>query len=242
MWGLSVNLKLAQPITHLANKRKGQRNMAKKKIKRFSPKLTELSKWTHIEEVNKQLDQGVSPAKVCKWINQKGFSISQPLIYDYDKIRKQAIVEGIQVTKVLNPIKRVPVITDEDKHSPQFQQRKDKVKNELDVLDQIIHRGYNTLQEFQDRPIPPKLMMDAISLKNNLTKGGHMNLTDYGIAYLKELEQGKFQAVLQALMSFIPEEKRDEAIQAIEKAEDEYYKDTDYYEEYLTAKEQAEQE
>lgn len=203
---------------------------------RSSPKLLELTKWEKIDKVNSMLDDGVSPAKVCEWINKNGFSISVPLIYDYNKMRKQAIIEGIQVTKIINPIQRIPVINSKEKQTEHYQDNRNKLKNELDALDHLIQKGYETLITYNDRPIPPKLMMEAISLKNNLTKGNHMNLTDYGIEYLKELEQKKFQVVLETLLQFVPEDERNQAIEAIEQAEDEFYKDTEYYDEYLKAK------
>ncbi len=203
---------------------------------RSSPKLLELTKWEKIDKVNSMLDDGVSPAKVCEWINKNGFSISVPLIYDYNKMRKQAIIEGIQVTKIINPIQRIPVINPKEKQTEHYQDNRNKLKNELDALDHLIQKGYETLIAYEDRPVSPKLMMEAISLKNNLTKGNHMNLTDYGIGYLKELEQKKFQVVLETLLQFVPEDERNQAIEAIEQAEDEFYKDTEYYDEYLKAK------
>lgn len=203
---------------------------------RSSPKLLELTKWEKIDKVNSMLDDGVSPAKVCEWINKNGFSISVPLIYDYNKMRKQAMIEGIQVTKIINPIQRIPVINSKEKQTEHYQDNRNKLKNELDALDHLIQKGYETLVAYEDRPVSPKLMMEAISLKNNLTKGNHMNLTDYGIEYLKELEQKKFQVVLETLLQFVPEDERNQAIEAIEQAEDEFYKDTEYYDEYLKAK------
>lgn len=203
---------------------------------RSSPKLLELTKWEKIDKVNSMLDDGISPAKVCEWINKNGFSISVPLIYDYNKMRKQAIIEGIQVTKIINPIQRIPVINSKEKQTEHYQDNRNKLKNELDALDHLIQKGYETLVAYEDRPVSPKLMMEAISLKNNITKGNHMNLTDYGIEYLKELEQKKFQVVLETLLQFVPEDERNQAIEAIEQAEDEFYKDTEYYDEYLKAK------
>ena len=79
-------------------------------------------------------------------------------------------------------------------------------------------------------------MMDAIKLKNELTDGNHGFLTNYGMEQLRAIEQNKYDLIIQHLISYIPEELREEAIDKIDEIEDEYYQTTDYYEEYLRAK------
>lgn len=207
----------------------------------YSPKLIELTEWSKINTVNKMLDRGDSPAQVTKYINKQGFKISAPLVYQYNKMRKQAVVEGTQVEQMINPIRKpvIKPVSEAEKQTEKYKEQTGKLKNEIQALDRIINKGYETLLTLDDRPIPPKLMMDAIKLKNEITDGSHQHLTEYGISHLREVEQGKFQAVLTALLTFVPEEVREQAIDAIDKAEDEYYRGTDYYEDYLKAKEQA---
>lgn len=196
-----------------------------------SPKIEELLKWDMIEVVNSKLDSGESPAQIAKWINKNGFKISAPMVYQYRDVRRQAIIEGLQVENFFTP-----AIISKSAKNFSLSSSKDRVKSELDVLDVIIQRGYQTIKEFDDRPIPPSLLMRAIELKNKLTEGSHNNMTAYGIDYLKQMEQAKFQAILSVVLEFIPEERREEAITAIDKAEDEFYRGTEYYEEYLKAK------
>lgn len=209
----------------------------KLKLAKYSPKLIELMQWKYVEEVNKMLDKGISPLKVHAYIVENGFEISHTLVYQYAKLRKQAIAEGYQMEKLIAPIPiRVPIIL--NKEIPETQAKINKVKSELDILDTIIQQGFSSLDRyFRGMPIPLKTTLDAISLKNKITDGTHMFLTNYGIEHLKKLEQAKFQVILEVMMSFIPEETHTEVIAAIEKAEDEYYKNTDYYEDYLKAKE-----
>ena len=77
--------------------------------------------------------------------------------------------------------------------------------------------------------------MDAIKLKNDLTDGNHGFLTNFGMEQLREIEQGKYELIFQHLLSYIPEEQREEAIDRVSLIEDEYYQTTDYYEEYVSA-------
>lgn len=212
----------------------------------YSPKILELCKHPRIAEVNKLLDEGTPPIKVLRFVQRDlEFQMSQPLIYDYARLRKQAVAESITVVDVMAPLDRTkvlskeldPLILKETKTESVL-----KVKSEIDILDYLIGRGYETLVNYKDTPVPPNVMMEAIKLKDQLTAGAHNNLTPYGIDYLKQLEEGKYRVILQAILKFIPEDKIQEAMSAVETAEDEYYKQTDYYEDYLKAKERQKAE
>lgn len=203
---------------------------------RISPKLIELCKWKHIDEVNARLDQGDTPNSVCTFINKNGFKISTPLIYEYAKMRRKAIVDGVNMEHLIGVVKPV------DRNDPATKSSAQKLKSEIDALDKIIAQGYNTLVEYADRPIAPKTMMDAIRLKNELTDGNHGFLTNYGMEQLRSIEQNKYQLIIEHLVSYIPEEVRQEAVDKIADIEDEYYQGTEYYEEYLKALELPENE
>lgn len=205
---------------------------------KISPKLIELCKWKHIQEVNNRLDQGDTPNSVCTFINKNGFKISTPLIYEYAKLRKKALVDGLNIEHMIG-IAGKPLV---DKNDPNTKSSMQKLKSEIDALDCLIQAGYRTLQEWADRPIAPKTMMDAIKLKNELTDGNHGFLTNYGMEQLRAIEQNKYELIMNHLVSYIPEDKREEALAAIEQIEDEYYQGTEYYEEYLRAKELPESE
>lgn len=204
-----------------------------------SPKIDNLLNWDKIKEVNHMLDEGVSPAKVCEFINENGFKISAPMVYEYRDFRKTQIANDINVESAINPINKNDLFKSDQES---YVTSKGVVKNELTVLDELINRGWTSLVEKPDIPVPPQLMMKAIELKNNITKGSHDHLTNYGIQDIKTIEQGKFKAVLSALLTFVPEDKVDAAIQAIDEAEENFYKQTEYYPEYIKAKELQEQE
>lgn len=199
---------------------------------KLSPKLIELCKWKHIQEVNNRLDAGDTPNSVCDFINANGFKISRPLIYDYARMRKKALVDGLNINHMIG-IASQPII---DKDDPATKSSSQRLKSEIDALDKVIQGGYNTLLEWNDRPIAPKTMMEAIKLKNELTGGNHGFLTNYGMEQLRAIEQNKYQLLMQHLISYIPEDKQQEAIDKMDTIEDEYYQTTDYYEEYLRAK------
>lgn len=197
-----------------------------------SPKLIELSKWEHADEVNLKLDRGESPKEVCRWINENGFSISAPMVYDYAKLRHKAIVDGISMEKAFS-VQRMPVIT--VSNDAEVKTVVSKLRSEIDALDLVIMRGYETLKEFADAPVNPKLMMDAIKLKNDLTDGHHGYLTQYGMQELRKIENEKFQILIEHLLTYIPDNLKQEAVDKMAILEDEFYQTTPYYEEYLRA-------
>ena len=198
---------------------------------RISPKLVEFSRWRFIGEVNDKLDNGFTPNSIHSWVVEHGFSISLSMMYEYAKIRKKALVDGVSMEHLLG-IAGTPMV---DKSSPEFQTTRDKLKSEIDALDLIIQRGYELIKKNPETEIAPKDLMSAIKLKNDLTDGNHGFLTNFGMEHLRDIENAKYSLIIEHLLSYIPEDKRIEAITRIAEIEDNYYQTTDYYEEYLRA-------
>lgn len=214
---------------------------AKPKLK-LSPKLIELSNWKNIEVVNNMLDAGESPNNVCKFINQNGFKISAPMVYEYAKIRKQAIVSHISMDHILGvAAEKAKGIEIEKTES--FNSKQRQLKSEIDMLDEIINKGYQDWREiFMNKPVTMSMTMNAIKMKNDLTNSSHGFLTNYGMEQLRELEKQKYEVLIDLIMSYVPEELREQVAQEVDAAEDEYYRNTEYYEEYLKAKGLTEEE
>ena len=204
-----------------------------------SKKLDALCRWAHIGTVNEKLDSGENPNKVYAWITSAGFKISLPMVYEYAKRRKQAIVTDIlskQNVTVISAepcqgVRRVPIV------NPRAVAIK-RLKSELDALEAVIQLGYQTLCNLPAGEITPKLMLEAIALKNKITEGAYGNLTEFGLYHLKELEDKKITQIAELFFRYIPQDKRDEVIAAMEAFEDDFYIHTDYYTEYLKAKAQ----
>lgn len=196
---------------------------------KLSPKLTALVNWEKIAYVNEMLDSGESPNSVCKWINKNGFKVSPPIVYDYNKIRQNAVLNGISIEKILGVSQTANI-----KQGSSFQGKKQKLKSEIDVLDKIIELGYSGLQSWT-KPMPISMMMQAIKLKHDMTEGYFNGLTPYGLEQLTLLEKQKYDVIMEVIMQYVPEDTRDEVVQVIADTEEEFYKRSDYYEDYLRA-------
>ena len=182
-------------------------------------KLEKLVKWEYCEQVNEMLMNGVSPHKVSAWCKEQGFSISHPKLYEYKEMLQTAIAKQITVERLLGigVPKRSPI----QLQALGITASKDMVKNEIDVLDAIIQRGFNALT--QNPSVKLQDAMRAIELKTKLTGGSHGGLTNYGLDQLREVEKAKFDAMVQVVMMYVPEDKHEELELAIGNAEREYY-------------------
>ena len=199
------------------------------KIK-LSPKLASLLKWEKIAFANEMLDSGETPNAVAKWINKNGFKISLPLVYDYAKIRQQCVLNGMSMDTMLGVSQNATV-----KQGDKFNSKKEKLKNELDALNKIIEIGYNSLDHYVDKPMPVSILMQAIKLKNELTDGYFGGLTEYGLQQLTLLEKQKYDMLVDVLMKYIPDNKKEDATNEMAVAEENFYKHSEYYDEYLRA-------
>ena len=202
----------------------------KRKIRQFSPKLIELTKWERIEELNEMLDTGMSPNFVADWVKKHGYSISAPMVYEYAELRKRSLSEGITMDRLLGSVRNPIWNTDLELKKT----LREKLQSELDALDLVIQRGYENLKNNEEK-ISAGTMMAAIKLKNDLTEGTHGFLTNYGIQRLREVEMSKYALIVKHLLSYIPKEDRNRALVEMAELEENYYYNTDYYEEYLRA-------
>lgn len=184
-------------------------------------KLEKLVKWEHCDRVNEMLMSGVSPHKVSDWCKENGFSISHPKLYEYKEYLQEAITREITVERLLGigAPKRKPIVL----QALGIHSAKNLVKSEMEVLDAIIQRGFDALTANPSIKLQDALR--AIELKNKLTDGQHAGLTNYGLDQLRELEQAKFNAIVNVVLTYIPEDKHEELEQAISTAERKFYED-----------------
>jgi hypothetical protein len=204
-------------------------------------KLEELFEWKKRVFVDKMLDDGESPNQVHKWIVENGFVVSMPTVYTYAKRRKEAIVKGIQMDKMMDKRKDY----DEQGHSKADRRRIDKAKSgtnamnltneqrkannltvdkissDLELLDAVMQKGYETLLNMEG--IAPKDFLKAIELKHKLTGGSHNGLTIYGLEEIRLREAARESAIMTILLEFIEEEKHEEVLTRMDTATKEFY-------------------
>lgn len=196
-------------------------------------KLEKLVHWEHIDEVNEMLLAGVTPRVVSEWCKDKGFSISHPKLYEYKEMLQTALAKQVTVERLMGigAPKRSPIVL----QSLGITEAKNMVKAEMEVLDLIIQKGYNALLMAPEIKVADA--MKAIEMKNKLTNGTHGGLTGFGLDQLRELEQAKFDAVIEVVSKYVPEDKLEELQEAVAEAERVFYQEKapEYVDEYEKA-------
>lgn len=182
-------------------------------------KLERLIKWEKVQEVNQMLLHDVSPRTVSRWCSQEGFEISHPKLYQYKEMLNQALAKNITVERLLG----VGVTKKNPAQLINVSQTKTMVKNELEVLDAVIQRGFNSLEH--NPAIRIQDAIRAIELKNKLTGGNHGGFTLEGLDELRELEAAKFAAIVSVVTKYLTEDQVCELETEIAKAERQYYEE-----------------
>lgn len=182
-------------------------------------RLEKFIKWEHIGEANEMLIQGCSPRQVSQWCKDHGFSISHPKLYEYKELLQESIAREITIERLLGigvPKRKSILLEALDQNGVTHY-----VKNEMELLDHLIHAGMSALNRAPEIKI--ETAMKAIELKNKLTGGKHAGLTMYGLDQLRELERAKMDAIIEVVMSYLPEDKHEELAQAVALAERAFY-------------------
>lgn len=193
--------------------------MSKEQLETRYYKLEKLVKWERIEEVNDMLMNGISPIRVTDFCKENGFQISHPKMYEYKELLQTAIAKQLTVERLLGI--GVPQRSPIQLQALGITAAKNMVKNEIDVLDAIVQRGFDALT--QNPTVKLQDAMRAIELKQKLTGGSHGGLTNYGLDQLRAVEKAKFQAMVDVVLRYIPEDKHEELELSIQEAERDYY-------------------
>lgn len=183
-----------------------------------TPKMNELAASPLAGKAHEMLDAGVSPRRVRQYLEENGFHVSDQFIYKYAAMRQ---------TELLS--------LDEENAgelSEQDRKQRGRLLTEIQALDLIIEKGYEAIRNLEPEEITPKLLMEAIRLKNELTGGNHQFLTEYGFNSIRKLDTRRWEAVTQYMFAYIDDDKQTEVMEGIEKLERRIYRGTPFEADY----------
>lgn len=188
-----------------------------------------------IDEVNKMIEVKTSLKDIKAYLNKQGFNISTAYLGRYRKIRKSYSAEENNLEDFIKkaPVKKL--IEDQEKEI-QSGSQVNKLKSDLEFLDMVIQSGSNqlkTLIKENDYLITIDNVFKAIELKDKLTDGALAGLTQFGIKNLQDITEKKYMQLLQSMFKYVPDNEKQKVLAELEVVEEEYYKGTDYYEDYL---------
>lgn len=189
----------------------------------------------YIDEVNRMIDIRASIQSIKAYLDEQGFKISSTYLGRYRKIRKSYSAEENNLEDFINkaPVKKL--IEDQEREIQEGSQV-NKLKSDLEFLDMVIQSGSDqlkTLIKENDYLITIDNVFDAIKLKDKITDGALAGLTQFGIKNLQEITEKKYMQLLQSMFQHVPDSEKQKVLSELEEVEEEYYKGTDYYEDYL---------
>ena len=189
----------------------------------------------YIDEVNRMIDIRASIQSIKAYLDEQGFIISSTYLGRYRKIRKSLSAEENNLEDFVNKAPVAKLIEDQEREIQEGSQV-NKLKSDLEFLDMVIQSGSDqlkTLIKENDYLITIDNVFKAIELKDKLTDGALAGLTQFGIKNLQEITEKKYMQLLQSMFKYVPDSEKQKVLAELEVVEEDYYKETDYYEDYL---------
>lgn len=195
-------------------------------------------------KVNEKLDTGVPYDEIIELCDHYDFEISKATLSRYKSKREESIREGIPLVELLDQRKKTGNIVDikakrqnlgaieeldGDERLNKAFEPVDKVYNDIQVLDDMIQKMYNGLQHVN--MVDPALGLRAIETKAKLTGNSLQGLSLVGLREVKLRMQAKTTAMTEVMLQYIPEDKHEEVLEAIEESEKQFYENLDLSEE-----------
>lgn len=210
---------------------------------KIPPVVRKLSTQTWTRQLNKCVDEGMSLQAIVDFCREKGFRTSKNSITKYKEFYKGKTTEKANLNIYLNNSKISDLAFNKKKDTPLS--KSDKLKSDFEYMDLVIQQGAaNLIRKIDEGKeiIKPADVFKAIELKDKLTEGMGLGLTEHGIAYLQEVTEEKYILIINHLFSYIAKSKQQQVLEEIDELERDFYKQTDYYEDYLRSKNYTEKE
>lgn len=93
----------------------------------------------------------------------------------------------------------------------------------MELLEEIIHKGFKTLGLMKMKVISPVTAIKEIAMKHKLFNGGTGGYTLYGLEEIKVHEAAREQVITITILEFIPMEQHDAVTQRMEDVTRAYY-------------------
>lgn len=224
----------------MTDKKKPMKRAPKKEMSNSSVLLQLYNNKVLCSKVDEALDEGVTYENIIELCAMYDFEISTASITRYKNKRKEAIETGAPLEALLDQRKKAGNIVDLnakksnalDHHNDMYDNTFDsidKVYNDIQVLDEVIQKGFNGLKFTETLDI--QVAIRAIETKAKITNNSMKGLTLVGLRELKLRVNARTSAMTEVLLRYVPEELHEEVLLAIEEEERRYYSNLDLDEE-----------
>lgn len=191
-----------------------------------------------VTKVDNLLDEGKTYDYIISFCQDNGLSISKASLTNYKKKREESIETGVPLLQLLDKRskdnvtyiseKRVEMFNEQEKESYNPIGAIDKVEkvfNDIEFLDEVIHKGFKGLASFDIVDIP--LAMKAMEIKAKITNNA---LGGLSVSALKEMAikvRCKESALTEVVMKYVPVEQHEQLFEDLAAAEQEFYDNLD---------------
>lgn len=224
----------------MTDKKKPMKRTPKKEMSNSSVLLQLYNNKVLCSKVDEALDEGVTYENIIELCAMYDFEISTASITRYKNKRKESIETGVPLEALLDQRKKAGNIVDLnakksnalDHHNDMYDNTFDsidKVYNDIQVLDEVIQKGFNGLKFTETLDI--QVAIRAIETKAKITNNSMKGLTLVGLRELKLRVNARTSAMTEVLLRYVPEELHEEVLLAIEEEERRYYSNLDLDEE-----------
>lgn len=218
------------------DKRKPMRKTVKKEMGTSSVLMQLYQNKLLCSKVDEALDEGVTYEEIVELCASYDLDLSTASLTRYKDKRRESIETGVPIESLLDKRKKTGNVIDIkakkvkpiDERQASFDDTFDQVEtvyNDLQLLDSVIQKGYNGLKYTETIELP--VVLRAIEIKAKLTNNSMQGLSLVGLRELKLRVLAKESAMTEVLLQYVPEEKHEEILKAIEECEAEYYANLD---------------
>ena len=184
-------------------------------------------------KVNTMLDDpDYTLADIVEFCKEKDFSISTSSLSRYNTYRKEALDTGQDLGDLVKDgrektgnIVNIQGNKVEEVSSSGYGNQEQEVVNVVNMLDEVIQKGYRGLQYVETVPMADAFK--AAELKHKFTDGKDEGFSTIGLNQILLGFQMRTDTMLEVMAEFIPQEKHEEIFELIDKRLDEAYANLD---------------
>lgn len=172
------------------------------------------------------MEQQKSYDYIIAYLNSKGYSISKGSLTNLKHKVEESIKEGKNIVELAdkrekNSIDDIPdnkIVGFIGRKQPAVSGKVSKLYSEDQILEKIMEKGVKTIEESDF--IEPKVLMKAVELHAKYFGTKTRGLTSEGLKQYQLIMQARDTAMQQVFFQYIPKDKQEEALQALEKESD----------------------
>lgn len=214
--------------------------------RKLPPKVQDILKQKWIGDVFDKIDGGLSLAKTQKYIKETyEYSIGMNNMSTLRQYREKMKLEDSSLDSFLTHKSPKELILSK---SEAPKSNKDKLLRDVDFLDFFIQTANDQLRDtiLSGGKIEPSAAFRAVELKHKIAGESMSGLTHYGIDYLQQITEFRYGNLMRIMYEYVeryaPRDQIEIMLAELDQADEDAYKQTEYYEEYLRSKGYSEEE